>query len=87
MKKNVRFAVFTVFIITSIIGAIVGPFLMLAAAIQKYGWIALLADGKALSSLFAIVTMWSMPLYRVGLIMTIIGSVVCNILTANTKKR
>ena len=51
MKKNMGLAVLGFFTIIALIGAIVGPFLMLAAAIQKYGWIALLADGK-LSAVF-----------------------------------
>jgi hypothetical protein len=44
MKKNMGLAVLGFFTIIALIGAIVGPFLMLAAAIQKYGWIAFLAD-------------------------------------------
>lgn len=87
MKKNMGLAVLGFFTIIALIGAIVGPFLMLAATIQKYGWIAFLADGKSLSSLFAVVTMWSMPLYRVGLIMTIVGAIVCSILEAGLKKK
>ena len=77
MKKNFKNYAILIIAVLAIIITVTGPILITIAAIQKFGWIALFVNKKVLTGLFGIITMWSIKLYRIGFIMSIIGTFTC----------
>ncbi len=76
MKRNeVKLVAILVFTVIALIAALSGVILMVIASVQKFGWVALLAHKGFSTSLFAVTQLWDITIYKVGLIMNVIGSI------------
>ena len=69
-----------VFVIIAILAGIVGSILMMIGAAKVYGWTVLFTGKKFLTSIFAITNLWSVTIYKIGFLMTVVDVVTCIIL-------